>query len=65
MLFGSNFHILALFRKFENGRKIVKNHGLTPLRFCEISGTQKSTSFQFKMTEISSELKYLVETFEF
>ena len=43
MLFGSNFHILALFRKFENGRKIVKNHGLTPLLFGEIFRPQKSS----------------------
>ena len=33
MLFGRNFHILGLFRKFEIGRKIVKNHELTRLLF--------------------------------
>ena len=37
MLFGRNFEILGLFRKFEIGRKIVKNHGLTPVLFGEIS----------------------------
>ena len=41
MLFDSNFHIIALFRKLEIGRKIVQNHGLTPLLFGDISRPQK------------------------
>ena len=36
MLFGPHFHIFTLFRKFQIARKIVKNHGLTPLLFGEI-----------------------------
>ena len=36
MLFGRNFRILGLFPKVEIGRKIVENHGLTPLPFGEI-----------------------------
>ena len=41
MLFGPNFHISALFRRFEIGRKIVKNQRLTPLLFGEIFRPQK------------------------
>ena len=41
MLFGSNFHIFGLFRKFKIGRKIVKNHELTPLLFGDIFRPQK------------------------
>ena len=41
MLFCRNFHILALFRKFEIGREIVKNYALTPLLFGEIFRPQK------------------------
>ena len=41
MLFGLNFHILGLFRKFEIGRKTVKNRGLTPLLFGKIFRPQK------------------------
>ena len=41
MLFDSNFHIFDLFRKFEIGRKIVKNHELTLLLFGEIFRPQK------------------------
>ena len=41
ILFGLNFHIFALFRKFQNGRKIVKNRGLTHLLFGEIFRPQK------------------------
>ena len=31
MLFGRSFHNFGLFRKFEIGPKIIKNHRLTPL----------------------------------
>ena len=41
ILFGLNFHIFALFRNFQIGRKIVKNHGLTPLLIGEIFQLQK------------------------
>ena len=43
ILFGLNFHIYAVFRKFEIGGKIVKNRGLTPLVFREIFRHQKSS----------------------
>ena len=43
MIFDPNVHILGLFRKFEVGRKIVKNHGLTPLLFGEIFRPEKSS----------------------
>ena len=41
MLFGSNFYIFGLLRKFEIGREIVKSHGLTPLLFGEIFRREK------------------------
>ena len=41
ILFGLNFHIFALFRKFEIDRKIVKNQRLTPLLFGEIFPSKK------------------------
>ena len=41
MLFGPNFYIFALFRIFQNDRKIVKYHELTPLLFSEIFPPQK------------------------
>ena len=41
MLFGQNFHISGLFRKFQIGRKIIQNHGLTHLLFGEIFRPQK------------------------
>ena len=43
-LFGLNFYILGLFGKFEIGRKIVKNHGLTPLLFGKIFPAEKLSS---------------------
>ena len=39
--FSQIHHILGLFLNFENGRKIVKNHGLTPLLFGQIFWTRK------------------------
>ena len=41
MVFGPNFHSLLVFRKFEIGRNVVKNHGLTPLLFGEIFRADK------------------------
>ena len=41
MLLGLNFHIFSLFRKFEIGRKNVKNQRLTPLLIGEIFPPQK------------------------
>ena len=34
--FGANFHVLDYAESLKFGRKIVKNHGLTPLLFDEI-----------------------------
>ena len=63
MLFGGNFHVLGLFRKFEIGRKIVKNHGLTPLLFGEIFDLKITAKLHPKMSEISRKRKHVVETF--
>ena len=41
MLFGPNFYIFALCRKFEIGGIIVKKYWLTPLLFGEIFPPQK------------------------
>ena len=63
MLFGGNFHILCLFRKFEIGWKIVKNHGLTPLLFGEIFHLKITAKLHPKVSEISRKRRYMVETF--
>ena len=66
MLFGRNFHILGLFRMFEIGREIFKNHGLTPLLFGEIFRPQKlSGIWVYEVPEIRTKVCYSGETFIF
>ena len=51
MLFGPHFHILALFRKFEIGRKMVKNQEFTPFLFGETFGPEEFNLKSLKSVE--------------
>ena len=59
ILFALNVYILAVFRKFKIGRKIVKNRGLTPLLFGEIFQPKNYVKYHRKVPQIRPELSYL------
>ena len=61
MLFGLNFHIDDLFRRFEIGRKLVKNQSLTPLLRSNFSISKPH--FRCKVPEIRAKRYYLAWTF--
>ena len=50
---------INLFRNFENGGKIIKNHGLTPLLFGDIFDLQISPQLSCKSTQIKPKLNAL------
>ena len=65
MVFALNFNISNLFRKFEICRKLVQNHGLTPLLLGEIFRPQNYLKYYCKVAEIRAKLCYSAKTFIF